>query len=366
MAIKRNKIKCDLASYGVYVFLGVPKVGKTTLTTKIAEVAYGTPDAQLLVSFADEEGYHSIDDILVERINDWDEDEYESETDFEEDGTPVKYRGFVQLVDELIETKKDNGFKIITLDTFDKMVEVGIKEVLRLSKKETGKKAKSLNDAMGGYGRGRDKLVELILEQINRLVNAKYCVFVIGHSKKKDMTDVLTGDSYEVITNNLRSDVYSQVANIAQMITMLTIERVIENGVQTGEQRMLNFRSNGLLDCGSRFSDLPEKLPLSAENFMKAFEQGVKGSMKKKLTDSEMKEKAIAESKLGEKAAENMQKKKHQEQPSVKELLSQIQKIVMSDESKATIAVNLMQSEGVANFTEMTVEQLSKILEAIK
>ena len=122
MAIKRNKIKCSLENYGLYMFLGVPKSGKTTLTTKIAETAYGSTDAQLLVSFADEEGYHSIDDILVERINDWDEEEYESETDFDEEGNPAVYRGFVQLVDELIETKKDNGFKIITLDTFDKMV----------------------------------------------------------------------------------------------------------------------------------------------------------------------------------------------------------------------------------------------------
>lgn len=368
MAIKRNKIKADLASYGLYMFLGVPKSGKTTLTTKIAEKAYGSTDAQLLVSFADEEGYHSIDDILVERINDWDEEEYESETDFDEEGNPVVYRGFVQLVDELIETKKTNGFKIITLDTFDKLVEVGIKEVLRISRKETGKKAKSLNDALNGYGRGRDKLVELILEQINRLINAKYVVFVISHIKKKEMTDVMTGENYEVITNNLRSDVYSQLANIAQMITMLTIDRVIEEGKQVNSTRTMWFRSNGLLDCGCRFPDMPEKLPLSAENFMLAFETGVKNSMKKKVTDEEMKEMAIKEQQQIDQAPAPAPKKEPKaEQPTLDKasLLAQLQDKCKADKDTLTKAMTVMKEKGYENFKAMSETDLQELVASL-
>ena len=372
MAIKRNKIRAELSNYGLYMFLGVPKSGKTSLTTKIAETAYGSTDAQLLVSFSDEEGYHSIDDILVERINDWDEEEYESETDFDEEGNPVVYRGFVQLVDELVETKKTNGFKIITLDTFDKLVEVGIKEVLRISRKETGKKAKSLNDALNGYGRGRDKLVELILEQINRLISAKYVVFVISHIKKKEMTDVITGESYEVITNNLRSDVYSQLANIAQMITMLTIDRIVEEGKQVGSTRTMWFRSNGMLDCGCRFPDMPEKLPLSAENFMLAFETGVKNSMKKKVTDEEIKEMAVKEQQqinqqqIDQTPAPSPKKEKA-EQPTLDKatLLKELQeKCKQNDDilEKAKLKINAL---GFKNFKEMSEEDLTLVLETL-
>ena len=366
MAIKRNKIRAELSNYGLYMFLGVPKSGKTTLTTKIAEVAYGSTDAQLLVSFADEEGYHSIDDILVERINDWDEEEYESETDFDEEGNPVVYRGFVQLVDELVETKKDNGFKIITLDTFDKMVEVGIKEVLRLSRKETGKKPKSLNDSFGGYGRGKDKLIELILEQINRLISAKYVVFVISHIKKKEMTDVMTGESYEVITNNLRSDVYSQLANIAQMITMITIDRVIEDGKQVASSRSMWFRSNGLVDCGTRFPQIPEKLPLSAENFMLAFETGVKSSMKKKVTDEEMKEMVIKEQQQADQTPAPSPKKEKAEQPTLDKatLLKELQE-KCADKSVLAVAMEKMKELECSNFKEMTAEQLQELITSL-
>jgi len=43
-------------------------------------------------------------------------------------------------------------------------------------------------------------------------------------------------------------------------------------------RRMMYFLNNGVIRAGGRFDGLPEKLELSAENFMKAFEAGVKGS----------------------------------------------------------------------------------------
>jgi len=49
------------------------------------------------------------------------------------------------------------------------------------------------------------------------------------------------------------------------------------------------FRSNGLIDAGSRFTGgIPEKLELSAENFMIAFEAGVRGSFLTDKTDKEI------------------------------------------------------------------------------
>lgn len=96
------------------------------------------------------------------------------------------------------------------------------------------------------YGKGRDRLVEIMLKQISRLRNAGYGVFIIAHTKFKEKTDVMTGEKYEQLTNNLRSDIYSSVANITQMIVTATLERQIVEGKQVGEKRYLYFRSNGL------------------------------------------------------------------------------------------------------------------------
>ena len=175
------------------------------------------------------------------------------------------------------------------------------------------------------------------------------------------MTDVMTGESYEVITNNLRSDVYSQLANIAQMITMITIDRVIEDGKQVASSRSMWFRSNGLVDCGTRFPQIPEKLPLSAENFMLAFETGVKSSMKKKVTDEEMKEMAIKEQQQADQAPAPSPKTPKAEPKDKAEILKELQ-AKCKDKDVLEKAMGIMKELGYKNFKEMNEEQLESVL----
>ena len=171
------------------------------------------------------------------------------------------------------------------------------------------------------------------------------------------MTDVMTGESYEVITNNLRSDVYSQLANIAQMITMITIDRVIEDGKQVASSRSMWFRSNGLVDCGTRFPQIQEKLPLSAENFMLAFETGVKSSMKKKVTDEEMKEMVIKEQQQIDQAPAPSPKKAEQPTLDKSELLKTLQ-AKCADKDTLTKAMTVMKEKGYENFKAMSEQEL--------
>ena len=113
--------------------------------------------------------------MLVEDVEKWNA-EYDEETGL---------RGFVQIVDDIIENNDEYGLKGVCIDTLDAMIDVATKEVLRLHKKELGTTCKSLLDAFKGYGRGKSRLLDICNEQITRLINAGIAVFYLCHTKKR-------------------------------------------------------------------------------------------------------------------------------------------------------------------------------------
>ena len=251
---------------------------------------------------------------------------------------------------------------MVVIDTLDELYAIGTEEVLRQHRIEKQTPCKSLNDAFGGFNRGKDRLVSIVSDAIDKLDRMGIAVFILAHTKWKEKTDVLTGDKYEVLTNNLRADLYGDVANTCQMIVNITIDRVIEDGKQVGENRYLNFRSNGLVDCGSRFNELPEKLELSAENFMKAFETGVKSSMKKKLSDEEIKIAKATEEKETQQLAERIKEEVEENIINKDELLSQIQNKMKSVGADArNKAIAFVKAKG-GKTSEMEIEDLKELL----
>lgn len=272
MAFKINKVKADLCSYPPYIFLAERKFGKTTFWYDLVREAWNDDAKGLLISFGNEEGYHALDGIQVEVAKKWSAP-YDEETEL---------RGFVQIVDDIIENNKEYGIKGVCFDTLDTMVDVATDEVLRQHRVEKGTVCKSLNDAFGGFARGVDRLVELIREQESRLRDAGLAVFYLCHTKNKEKTDLKSGEKYEQITNNLQGNIYTKIADAAQMVMVGLIERDIVNGKIIDEQRSVYLRGTSEVDAGSRFPDggLPEKIELSARAFMNAFESAVKASIK--------------------------------------------------------------------------------------
>ena len=108
-----------------------------------------------------------------------------------------------------------------------------------------------------------------------------------GHSILKPF--VFTDLKYEIVTNNLDSRFYAPIADTAQMVVNIVKERNIEGagtttkkingkeievevaGKQKNVDRYMYFRETTYVDAGGRFEGLPEKLPLSAENFQKMY-----------------------------------------------------------------------------------------------
>ncbi len=140
------------------------------------------------------------------------------------------------------------------------------------------------------------------------------------------------------------------------MIVNIVVERDIKDSRQIGEKRMMHFRDNGLVDAGSRFKEMPDKLELSAENFMKAFETGVKSSGYdgKVMSDKEFeaqKKKDIVER---EKVAKVVQEKEVSAKQEATEL-----------EQKKEL-IDRIQSKGMSGLSDEQASEIKKIVTASK
>lgn len=355
MAIKRNKVKVDLTSYPHYVIMGIPKAGKTELMFNLAKQEYSL-DEMLLISTGMEQGYKALPDI-----------QYEEVLKFNKKEDSEGNRGFVQVVDDIVKNYKELGIKMVVIDTLDELINIGTEQVLLESRQQTGKPCKSLLDAFNGFNRGRDRLLDLIMNEIHKLDRLPIAVFIIGHTKFKIKKDGLSGEEFEQLTNNLRSDFFSPVANSAQMIVNITVERDIVDGQQVGETRYMYFKNNGLIDCGCRFEGLPEKLELSAENFMKAFKLGVENSLKKSNVKKDVEEMRNEEIKEQETEAEKVQQEVEEEQKedekvSKKELMAQIKDKAQTKEQRTALLEYVKNECNKTKVSELTIEELEKAL----
>lgn len=355
MAIgKINKVKVDLRSYPPYMFLAPKKFGKTTFWNDLVLKAWGSAERGLLVSCAGEEGYHAIDgmQVVVAKTFAGDYDEETAEG------------GIIGIVDYIIEHNEELNLCGVCFDTLDTFVDVATDEVLRQHKKEKGTTCKTLNEAFSGYGRGKARLLKICNEQIERLRNAGIAVFFLCHTKLKEQTDMASGEKYEQITNNLTDDIFSNFADAAQMVMVGTFDREINAGKLLSENRVVYLRGNSFVNAGGRFDNLPEKISgernLLVDEFMEAFENAVKSSIKTGKNDNKAIEKAKAEEEKNRiekaqiaKEKEKVEKLEEELEDNREEYIQTIQeKFSSSSDEIKKQAKELLASGGVKKFTD--------------
>lgn len=294
MGFKINKVKTDLASYPPYLFLAPRKFGKTTWWRNLVPKAWGSSEKGLLISFGNEEGYHALDNLQVEVAREWDA-EYDEETDM---------RGFVQIVDDIIENNDEYGLKGVCFDTLDTFISVATDEVLRQHRVEKGTVCKSLNDAFSGYGRGTERLFKIADAQIQRLRDAGLAVFFLCHIKNKERTDMVSGDKFEMITNNLSDNIFTHFADTAQMVMVGVLDREINDGKILSEERVIHLRGTSQIDAGGRFTHIVDTIDLDPNSFLTAFKDAVKAEMGENVTDEDIEKIASAEQKKMKSKAE--------------------------------------------------------------
>ena len=345
-----NSVKCDIGSY-IHYWRGVKKSGKTTLFYDLVKAQYGDLNKGLLIAVGDEIGYQALDGLVYAETPTW--------------------ADLIEVIDTLVEEKDDNDFEVVGLDTVDEMVKLAQEEVKRLHKKAKGQPAE-FNACFGGYGAPRKKVEELIDEQLARLRRAGYGVIYIGHTKLRDVKEK-NGDEYQQLTSNLSADYDGIFANKADIVMTIVVEKDIdENKHIDGTTRYMYFRSDGFVDAGGRFADMPEKIEYGADNYISAFEAGVKGAIGGKVSAKDIEKRKKTESDDRKKAGvafAKATKENKVDSEKNEELVEEIKGKFTDLEDDASAEIKeLMKELGVKNFKapdEIPTKALEQILDKI-
>ena len=273
---KKNIIKIDPLAYNL-ALIGESGVGKTTLAKEVCEKLVGE-DGYLICNLGMEDGVSAIAGAIYEDVPEWDV--------------------FEEMVEDIIENKTTDykSLKVLVLDTIDELFRIVEPEVIRLHNKENpDKKVKSIKQAFGGYMRGEDKAIELFLEKVAELKRVGVNVFIIGHTKRRTMTDPITGLEYDMITTNMSNRYFNAVKTKLHVLGVASIDREItreKTGKQVmvgkskkdeiigriqSEARKITFRDdNFTIDSKSRFASITDSIEFNSEEFINAIEEAIK------------------------------------------------------------------------------------------
>lgn len=303
MAFKKptiNKVKTDIQSALIYI-RATKKFGKTTLFRDIVLEKFGDPAKGLLVGIGYEQGYTLLDNLNITQIESW--------------------KDAQELKEWLIKTKgKEHDIEIIGFDVVGELIPMVQKEVMRLSKKETGKPCKTFNSAYGGYAAPRNKLKEIIKQFYTDLKKAGFGIVAIEHTKVKNIKEKgEDGDGYNLLTSTLANDYEAIFGDVFDFVLTGYVDKNITDGKVVGSERRLYFRGDGFVDAGGRFKDgtVPEYIVFDKSNMAKDFieiiEEGMRQSMSKpvskdkfkKMQEEEMKERKEQSKEFIEESSEN-------------------------------------------------------------
>ena len=282
MAFKKpqiNTIKPDIKNVSIYL-RSVKKFGKSTLFRDVILEKYGDPSRGLLVEVGMERGDTLLDNVNTTHVD--------------------TYKELVELQKWLIEEKgNEHNIEIVGFDVADELVPLFDKETIRQHNIDNPQKpVKSIKAAMGGYTAGEQYSATLMKNYFDKIKSAGIQVWVLGHSKYKNIKDKANVDNegYMQLTSNLAAAYEAALGDIFDVVLTGIIDRNIET-VGDGDSakryatdaiRKLYFRGTPEIDAGGRFAadSVPEYLvfdkPNMAEDFIKVIEEG----MEKSKTDS--------------------------------------------------------------------------------
>lgn len=285
---KKNQINLDPLFYNTCL-LGESKVGKTTLIKEVCEKLAGE-DGYLFLECGSERGADSIANINYINCPEWsmDYDEFTNSA------------GFEDVCEDIIANKTSEypDLKVVVWDTYDHLIDLTEAEVIRRFNKECReaghpeKCAKTINSAYGGYGRGQDMTIDLMFDMMARLRNVGVATIVIGHVKTKDVTDVVTGETFQILTSDQQQRYFNALKKNLHFLGLAYIDRNIVKE-KTGrknagtkkdetvnrisdETRKIKFRDDSYaVDSGSRFADIVPEIEMNADALINALNDAI-------------------------------------------------------------------------------------------
>lgn len=272
---KINVIKPDIKNVSIYL-RSVKKFGKTTLFRDMVIEKYGDPARGLLVEVGMEHGANLLDNVNTTHVD--------------------TFRDLLDLQKWLIDEKgKEHNIEIACFDVADEIVPIFDKETIRQHNMDNPQKqVKSIKAAMGGYTAGEQYSATLMKNYFDKIKNAGIQVWVLSHSKYKNIKDKANVDNegYMQLTSNLSAAYEAALGDVFDVVLTGIIDRNIEtvgNGdnvkrYATDAIRKLYFRGTPEIDAGGRFAAnaVPEYMvfdkPNMAADFIKIVEEGMEKS----------------------------------------------------------------------------------------
>lgn len=380
---KKNHVNLNPLSYNI-MLLGESKIGKTTLIKEVCEKLVGE-DGYLFLECGQERGADSIENINYVNCPEWNMD-YDELTNS---------AGFSDVCEDIIENKVSDypNLKVVVWDTYDQMIGIAEQESIRLYNKdcrESGspeKIAKSINSAWGGFGKGEKKAMELMFNMMARLRQVGVSTIVIGHVKNKDVSDVVTGETYQVITSDQQSNYFNALKKNLHFLGLAYIDRTIvkektgrKNVVTkkeeivnkvSAESRKIKFRDDSYaVDSGSRFADIVPEIDMDADAFIQALTDAILSEQKKSgvsINDTKKEQEAVAKAEADRVAKEES---KHKQQKELDEIISKIVSYFTQNKSNLDVIKPLMakiKELGYTNPKEITsIEDAKTVLGLIE
>lgn len=291
---KKNHVRLDPLAYNICL-LGESKIGKSTLIKQVCEKLAGE-DGYLFMELGQERGADAIEGIHYINCFEWN-------ADYDELNNSA---GFADVCEDIIANKSRDypDLRVIVWDTYDQLITIAEQEAIRLwnkdcrEKGQADKMAKSINAAWGGFGKGEKKAMELMFSMMAALRNVGVATIVIGHVKTKDVADVVTGETYQVLTSDQQQNYFSALKKNLHFLGLAYIDRTIikektgRKNIVSGkeivankvsaESRRIKFRDdNFAVDSGSRFADIEPEIDMDADAFINALQDAIKAEGEK-------------------------------------------------------------------------------------
>ena len=394
---KKNRVNLDPLSYN-FMLLGTPKVGKTTVIKEFCEGLAGE-DGYLFFEFGTERGADAIEGINHVNIPMWDEDstglfgeELERERERMEDANEAF---FSEVVEDIINNKNTEypDLKVVVWDTYDHLITIAEEEVVRLWNKECRKNghpekcATSINGAYGGFGKGEKKAMELMTDVMSAMRKVGVATIIIGHVKNKDVTDVVTGETYQTLTSDQQQNYFNHIKKNLHFLGLAYIDRTIakektgKKNIVTNKEEIVNrvkaearkikFRDDSYaVDSGSRFADIIPEIDLDAQELTNAIKNAI-------LSEQKKSGKSLEEAKAEQKAKEEAEAKriaeaevKNKAKKELDETKAKIVEFFVANKTNSEVispVLAMCRESGFSNPNEITdLEIAKKILNACK
>lgn len=374
---RKNHVKIDPTNYSL-MLLGEAKVGKTSVMKEVLEKLVGS-SGYLFAEIGRERGADAIENINYINCPEW-------SMDYDDDDNAI---GWEDLVDDICENKTSDpdykDLKVLVIDTYDQYIDIAIAQAILLwNRKNPDKRAETLNQSWGGFGSGK-KVIDLMFEQIDRLNKVGVKVWWIGHIKTKSVTDVVSGETYDVLTSDQQQNYFLALKKNLHFLGMAYIDREIASektgkrnlvtkkeetkSVVKSEARKIRFRDDSYsLDAGSRFSEIADVIDLDADQFITALKDAIKAEAEKdssvSIAQRVEKETELEEKRMAEIAAAEEKNKAMKE---IKEVIDKVMDFIKENKSNMTVVKPILakcKELGVANPTE--INKLEDALEVAK